>query len=97
MKILRLSYHILAISILTLLNGNYSAQADREHVVSLFFKVSASIFKWLDQNMLVYILTTAKNFEYVIVFCCAILFFIDYRIYHVKTTKESNPSHILYK
>lgn len=47
-----------------------------EFVVSIFVKVSASIFKWLDQNMLVYILTTAKNFEYVIVFCCAILFLL---------------------
>jgi hypothetical protein len=47
-----------------------------EFVVSIFVKVSASIFKWLDQNMLVYILTTAKNFEYIIVFCCAILFLL---------------------
>ncbi|HEU4824203.1 MAG TPA: hypothetical protein VFS97_12325 [Nitrososphaeraceae archaeon] len=45
-------------------------------VISIFVKVSASIFKWLDQNMLVYILTTAKNFEYVIVFCCAMLFLL---------------------
>ena len=47
-----------------------------EPLVSIFAKVSASIFKWLDQNMLVYILTTAKNFEYAIVFCCAILFLL---------------------
>ena len=47
-----------------------------EFVVSIFVKVTASIFKWLDQNMLVYILTTAKNFEYIIVFCCAILFLL---------------------
>ncbi len=47
-----------------------------EFVVSIFVKVSASISKWLDQNMLVYILTTAKNFEYIIVFCCAILFLL---------------------
>ena len=47
-----------------------------EFVVSIFVRSSASIFKWLDQNMLVYILTTAKNFEYVIVFCCAILFLL---------------------
>jgi hypothetical protein len=47
-----------------------------EFVVSIFVRVPANIFKWLDQNMLVYILTTAKNFEYVIVFCCAILFLL---------------------
>jgi hypothetical protein len=47
-----------------------------EFVVSIFVKVSASIFKWLDQNVLVYILTTAKNFEYIIAFCCAILFLL---------------------
>jgi hypothetical protein len=47
-----------------------------EFVVSIFVKVSASIFKWLDQNMLVYILTTAKSFEYAIVFCCAVLFLL---------------------
>jgi hypothetical protein len=47
-----------------------------EFVVSIFVRVSANIFKWLDQNMLVYILTTAKSFEYVIVFCCAILFLL---------------------
>lgn len=47
-----------------------------EFAVSIFVKVSASIFKWLDQNMLVYILTTAKSFKHVIVFCCAILFLL---------------------
>ena len=47
-----------------------------ELVISIFVKASASIFKWLDQNMLVYILTTAKNFEYVIVFCSAMLFLL---------------------
>jgi hypothetical protein len=47
-----------------------------ELVISIFVKVSASIFKWLDQNMLVYFLTTAKNFEYIIAFCCAILFLL---------------------
>jgi hypothetical protein len=47
-----------------------------ELVVSIFIKTSASIFKWVDQNMLIYILTTAKNFEYIIVFCCAILFLL---------------------
>ena len=47
-----------------------------EFVVSIFVRVSVNIFKWLDQNMLVYILTTAKSFEYVIVFCCAILFLL---------------------
>ena len=47
-----------------------------EFVVSIFVRISASIFKWLDQNMIVYILTTAKNFEYVIVFSCAILFLL---------------------
>jgi Na+/H+ antiporter NhaC len=30
----------------------------------------------LDQNMLAYIVTTAKSFEYVIVFCCVILFLL---------------------
>ena len=47
-----------------------------EFVVSIFFRASTSIFKWLDQNMLVYVVTTAKSFEYVIVFCCAILFLL---------------------
>jgi hypothetical protein len=47
-----------------------------EVVVSIFVRASASISKWLDQNMLVYILTTVRNFEYVIVFCCAILFLL---------------------
>lgn len=47
-----------------------------EFVVSIFVRSSASIFKWLDQNVLVYILTSAKNFEYIIVFCCAILFLL---------------------
>ena len=47
-----------------------------EFVVSIFFRASTSIFKWLDQNMLVYIVTTAKSFEHVIVFCCAILFLL---------------------
>ena len=47
-----------------------------EFVVSIFVRSSASIFKWLDQNMMVYILTTAKNFEYIIVFSCAILFLL---------------------
>jgi hypothetical protein len=47
-----------------------------ELVVSIFIKTSASFFKWVDQNMLVYILTTAKNFEYIIVFYCAILFLL---------------------
>jgi hypothetical protein len=47
-----------------------------EFVVSIFFRATTSIFKWLDQNMLVYVVTTAKSFEYVIVFCCAILFLL---------------------
>jgi hypothetical protein len=47
-----------------------------EFVVSIFVRVSSGIFKWLDQNMLVYILTSAKNFEYIIVFSCAILFLL---------------------
>jgi hypothetical protein len=47
-----------------------------EFVVSIFVRVSAGIFKWFDQNMLVYILTSAKNFEYIIVFSCAILFLL---------------------
>ena len=53
-----------------------------EFVVSISFRASTSIFKWLDQNVMVYIVTTAKSFEYVIVF------FIDYCIYHIKTSKE---------
>jgi hypothetical protein len=47
-----------------------------ELIISIFVKVSTNIFKWLDQNMLVYFLTTAKNFEYIIAFCCAILFLL---------------------
>src|SRR5918992_784783 len=47
-----------------------------EFVVSISFRASTSIFKWLDQNVMVYIVTTAKSFEYVIVFCCAILFLL---------------------
>ena len=47
-----------------------------EFLVSIFVKVSGTIFKWLDQNMIVYILTTAKNFEYIIVFSCSILFLL---------------------
>ena len=47
-----------------------------ELVVSVLARLCATIFKWLDQNMLVYILTTAKNFEYIIAFCCAILFLL---------------------
>jgi hypothetical protein len=47
-----------------------------ELVISILARLSATIFKWLDQNILVYILTTAKNFEYIIAFCCAILFLL---------------------
>jgi hypothetical protein len=47
-----------------------------ELIVSIFVKVSTSIFNWLYQNMLVYILASAKNFEYIIIFCCAILFLL---------------------
>lgn len=47
-----------------------------EFVVSIFVRVSANNFKWFDQNILVYIFTTVKSFEYVIVFCCAILFLL---------------------
>lgn len=47
-----------------------------EFVVSIFVKGSASIFKWVDQNMLAYVLTTAKNLEYITVLCCAILFLL---------------------
>ena len=47
-----------------------------ELVVSVLARLCTTIFKWLDQNMLVYILTTAKNFEYIIAFCCAILFLL---------------------
>jgi hypothetical protein len=47
-----------------------------EFVVSIIVRFSANIFKWLDQNILVYIFTTAKSFEYIIVFCCATLFLL---------------------
>lgn len=47
-----------------------------EFVVSIFVRVSANFFKWFDQNILVYIFTTVKSFEYVIVFCCAVLFLL---------------------
>lgn len=47
-----------------------------ELIISISVKVSTNTFKWLDQNILVYFLTTAKNFEYIIAFCCAILFLL---------------------
>jgi hypothetical protein len=47
-----------------------------EFVVIIFVRSSASIFRLIEQNMLVYILTSAKNFEYIIVFSCAILFLL---------------------
>jgi hypothetical protein len=66
-----------------------------EFVVSIFVKVSASIFKWLDQNMLVYILTTAKNFEYIIVFCCAILFLLITVFITFRQAKKLPKSYIV--
>jgi hypothetical protein len=66
-----------------------------EFVVSIFVKVSASIFKWLDQNMLVYILTTAKNFEYIIVFCCAILFLLITVFITLRQAKKLPKSYIV--
>jgi hypothetical protein len=66
-----------------------------EFIVSIFVKVSASIFKWLDQNMLVYILTTAKNFEYIIVFCCAILFLLITVFITLRQAKKLPKSYIV--
>jgi hypothetical protein len=42
----------------------------------MLVRASAGIFKWLEQNVLVYILTTAKNFEYIIIFFCAVIFLL---------------------
>ena len=66
-----------------------------EPLVSIFAKVSASIFKWLDQNMLVYILTTAKNFEYAIVFCCAILFLLATVFITLRQARKLPKSYIV--
>ena len=64
-------------------------------VVSIFVKVSGSIFKWLDQNMLVYILTTAKSLEYVIVFCCAIFFLLITVYITLRQARELPKSYIV--
>jgi hypothetical protein len=66
-----------------------------EFVVSIFFRASANIFKWLDQNILVYILTTAKSFEYVIVFCCAILFLLITVYFTLRQARKFPKSYIV--
>jgi hypothetical protein len=66
-----------------------------EFVVSIFFRASTSIFRWLDQNMLVYILTTAKSFEYAIVFCCAILFLLIMVFITLRQARKLPKSYIV--
>jgi hypothetical protein len=66
-----------------------------EFVVSIFVKTSAAVFKWLDQNMLVYILTTAKGFEYVIVFGCAILFLLITVFITLRQARKLPKSYII--
>ena len=66
-----------------------------EFVVSIFVKVSASIFRWLDQNMLVYILTTTKSFEYAIVFCCAVLFLLIMVFITLRQARKLPKSYIV--
>jgi hypothetical protein len=45
--------------------------------------------------MLVYILTTAKNFEYIIVFCCAILFLLITVFITLRQAKKLPKSYIV--
>src|SRR5687768_7748203 len=66
-----------------------------EFVVSIFVKVSANIFRWLDQNMLVYILTTAKSFEYAIVFCCTVLFLLIMVFIRLRQGRKLHKSYIV--
>jgi hypothetical protein len=66
-----------------------------ELIISIFVKVSTNIFKWLDQNILVYFLTTAKSFEYVIVFCCAILFLLITVYITLKQARKLPKSYIV--
>jgi hypothetical protein len=66
-----------------------------EFLVSIFVRSSASLFKWLDQNMLVYILTSAKNFEYIIVFSCAILFLLITVFITLRQAKRLPKSYIV--
>lgn len=66
-----------------------------EFVVSIFVKVSGTIFKWLDQNMLVYILTSVKNFEYIIVFSCAILFLLITIFISLRQARKLPKSYIV--
>ena len=66
-----------------------------ELITSIFVKGCSSIFRWLDQNMLVYILTTAKNFEYVIVFCCAILFLLITIFIMLRQAKRLSKSYVV--
>ena len=66
-----------------------------EFVVSIFLRASTSIFRWLDQNMLVYILTTAKSFEYAIVFCCAVLFLLIMVFITLRQARKLPKSYIV--
>lgn len=66
-----------------------------EPVVSIIIKLSASIFKWLDQNIVVYILTTAKNFEYIIIFCCTILFLLITVLITLRQARKLPKSYIV--
>jgi len=66
-----------------------------ETLVIIFTKVFAGIFKWLDQNMLIYILTTAKNFEYAIAFCCAILFLLATVFITLRQARKLPTSYIV--
>jgi hypothetical protein len=66
-----------------------------EPLVGIFAKVCTGIFKWLDQNMLIYILTTAKNFEYAIAFCCAILFLLATIFITLRQARKLPKSYIV--
>ena len=66
-----------------------------EFVGSIFVKTSAAVFKWLDQNMLVYILTTAKGFEYIIVFGRAILFLLITVFITLRQARKLPKSYII--
>ena len=66
-----------------------------EPLVGIFAKVFVGIFKWLDQNMLVYILTSTKNFEYAIAFCCAILFLLATVFITLRQARKLPKSYIV--
>jgi hypothetical protein len=46
-------------------------------------------------NMMVYILTTAKSFEYVIIFCCAILFLLITAYITLKQARRLPESYVV--